>query len=797
MRAHRTIALVAILCSCGRAPTNEPGPTNEAPRLPTGARLDPAGRITDVGSFPLAMAPSPDGRKLVLLLNGYREQGIQVLDRATGEITQTLTLPAVFIGLVFSPDGKQLYASGGNQDAVYVMSWSDGSASLVDSLKLADRKPRADGTRYPSGIGVSPDGSRLYVAENLGDSIAVIDLATRRVIQRHPAGRYPYAVQVAANGVVYVSSWGESSVSVFTPSSSGLVQAGRINTARHPSALLLSADGSRLFAASASTDAISVIDTRARRLIATITTHVPGGVREGSTPNALALSPDGSRLYIAEADNNAVSVANLENNTIFGRIPTGWYPTALMVTNDSLFVANGKGKGSWANPHGPLTGSHEARQYTLSQLSGTLMVMELPRAQSEMLEYSARVARANGWGTRRKFSYPPIEHVIYIIKENRTYDQILGDLRQADGDTSLVFFPRAITPNHHALAERFGIFDRFFVNAEVSADGHNWSVGAYVTDYAEKTLQSNYSGRGRTYDYEGTNRDVIPDDDVAEPAEGYIWNLAERAERSGITFRNYGEFVAEVKVGGVMKYKGTKPYLAAHTNEDFPGYDLDIRDQHRADVWLADLATFERDGKMPRLQILRLPNDHTSGASAGKPTPRAHVADNDLALGRVIEALSQSSFWKTSAVFVLEDDAQNGSDHVDSHRSPLLVISPWAKGGVIHRFANTTDVIATMEDILGLGTLSQFDHFGRPLHDIWASKPDVTPYKALVPSVSLDEVNPVRGSLAEESKKLALSKEDIADEDLFNRILWKQIKGFDRPWPGVKRMPVLDPAVAR
>ena len=425
------------------------------------------------------------------------------------------------------------------------------------------------------------------------------------------------------------------------------------------------------------------------------------------------------------------------------------------------------------------------------------MTMELPRAQTDMVEYSARVARANGWGTRSKCSYPPIEHVIYIIKENRTYDQLLGDLPQADGDTSLVFFPRAISPNHHALAERFGIFDRFFVNAEVSADGHNWSVGAYVTDYTEKTLQSNYSGRGRTYDYEGTNRDVIPDDDVAEPAEGYIWNLAERAERSGITFRNYGEFVADVKVGGVMKYKGTKPYLAAHTNEDFPGYDLDIRDQHRADVWLADLAIFERDGKMPRLQILRLPNDHTSGASAGKPTPRAHVADNDLALGRVIEALSQSSFWKTTAVFVLEDDAQNGSDHVDSHRSPLLVISPWSKGGVIHRFANTTDVIATIEDILGLGTLSQFDHFGRPLHDIWASKPDVTPYKALIPSVSLDEVNPATGSLAEESKKLALSKEDIADEDLFNRILWKQIKGFDRPWPGVKRMPVLDPGVAR
>jgi YVTN family beta-propeller protein len=740
------------------------------------------------------MAPSPDGTRLVLLLNGYREQGIQVVDRATGKTTQLLKQPAAFIGLTFSPDGQKLYASGGNQDAVYVYAWSNGSASLTDSVMLAQKKPRADGTRYPSGIGVSPDGARLYVAENLADSIAVIDLATLRVIQRLAAGRYPYAVAVSGDGTVYVSSWGESSVSVFSASSAGLTARGRINTARHPSALLLNNDGSRLYAASASTDAVSVIDTHARRLVGTITAHVPGGVREGSTPNALALSPDGSRLYIAEADNNAVSVANLENNTVFGRIPAGWYPTALLVTKDSLFVVNGKGNGTGPNPRGPWSGSNAARQYTLSQTSGTLMSMELPRAQAEMVEYSARVARANAWDARAKSAYPPIEHVIYVIKENRTYDQMLGDLSQADGDTSLVFFPRAVTPNHHALAERFGVFDRFFVNAEVSADGHNWSVGAYVTDYTEKTLPSNYSDRGRTYDYEGTNRDVIPDEDAAEPAEGYLWNLA---ERSGITFRNYGEFVADVKVGGVTKYKGTKPYLAAHTDEDYPGYDLDIRDQHRVDIWLTELAGFDREGKMPALQILRLPNDHTSGASAGKPTPRAHVADNDLALGRVIEALSKSSFWKSTAVFVLEDDAQNGSDHVDSHRSPLIVISPWTKGGVIHRFANTTDVIATIEELLGLGTLSQFDHYGRPLRDIWAATANVTPYKALVPSVSLDEVNPRRGSLAQESRMLALSKEDIADEDLFNRILWRQIKGDKRPWPGVKRMPSLELATPR
>lgn len=807
IRIARLIACVAVMgIGCRNNSTDEVASTSEAPRLPTGVRLDPAGRITDVGSFPLALVPSPDGRSLVLLLNGYRDQGIEIVDRATGRITQTLVQPAAFIGLVFSPDGKHLYASGGNDDAIYAYDWSDGRATLADTLILAQKKPKEDGRRYPAAIGISPDGSTLYVAENIADSVAVVDIASRRVVQRLATERYPYGVAVSTDGTVYVSAWGGSSVSVFTPSGKSLVAAARIPVARHPSALLLNSDGSRLFAVSASTDAISVIDTRAKQTIATISVANPGGPREGTTPNALALSPDGKRLYVAEADNNAVSIIELSakssgvgtatgNDAVAGRIPTGWYPSSLAVTRDSIFIVNGKGRGTGPNPAGPMSGRPwDRRNHTLGQTSGTVMAMNLPQTPTELAQYSARVARANGWDARRPFRYPPIEHVIYIIKENRTYDQVFGDLAQADGDTSLVFFPRPVSPNHHALAERFGIFDRFFVNAEVSADGHNWSAGAYVTDYTMKTLASSYSGRGRTYDYEGTNRNEVPDDDVAEPAEGYLWNLAERA---GITFRNYGEFVVDVKVGGKTKYRGSKPYLARHTNEDFPGYDLEIPDQRRADVWIADLKKFESEGQMPALQILRLPNDHTMGARAGSLTPHAYMADNDLALGRVIEALSKSPFWRSTAVFVLEDDAQNGSDHVDSHRSPMLVISPWARGGVIHRFANTTDVIATMEELLKLGTLSQFDHYGRPLRDIWASRPNLAPYVALVPSTPLDERNPKTGWLAEESKKLALSKEDIADEDLFNRILWRAIKGETRPWPGVKRMPSSEVSHAR
>ena len=335
------------------------------------------------------------------------------------------------------------------------------------------------------------------------------------------------------------------------------------------------------------------------------------------------------------------------------------------------------------------------------------------------------------------------------------------------------------------------------MNAEVSPDGHNWSMAAYVTDYVEKTVPSNYSSRGRTYDYQGTNRNVIPDDDVSEPSSGYLWNLADRA---GITYRNYGEFVSETDdapgANTPVTTVATKSALIGHTNTAYSGWNLDIPDQARVDVWLKEFQEFVRSGKLPALEIMTLPNDHTSGASAGKPTPRAYMADNDLALGRIIEALSKSPFWKNTVVFVLEDDAQDGPDHVDSHRSPLLVISPYNRGKVSHRFANTTDVLATIEDILGLGRMSQFDHYGRPLREIWETTPDLSPYTALLSSVPLDEKNPKRGALAEASKKLVLEKEDMSNDDLFNRILWGAIKG-DQPYPGPTRMSALEAKVSR
>lgn len=823
MRARLQVAGLLVLTSCSAVPANtrdqslQSAEDDARGRLPTGVRLDPASPLHDVGQMPLAMVEAPEGDRVLLLLNGWRENGIQVVERATFRVLQTITLPAVFLGLTFSPDGRTLYASGGNTDLVYSFAWTDGRAGQRDSIVLQQKVAgRAGISRYPAGMAMSRDGRLLYVAENLTDSLAVVDVSTRQVVQRVATDRYPYAVVVAPNGSVYVSNWGGSYLSSYAADESGrLKPSGQILVGRHPSALLLNPRGNRVFVALASVDRVVSVDLARRRVIGELLDPPPTGPGEGSTPNALALSADGSRLFVAEGDANAVAVFDLApsssgiatstgDDRLIGRVPAGWYPTAVLTHGDQLLVASGKGRGTKANPDGPGPVASRDKQQppgkntTLSQLQGSLMAASVVHADAPTLEgFSARVARANRWTEPRTVArgYPPIEHVIYVIKENRTYDQVFGDLTQADGDTSLTFFPRAISPNHHALAERFGVFDRFFVNAEVSADGHNWSTAAYTTDYVQKTVQLNYSSRGRGYDYEGSEsrlRPTVRDDDVNAPARGYLWNLA---QQKGLTFRNYGEFVVPDRLDpdDVLPagYRGDKPFLASHTNADYPGFDTSIPDQKRADIWVAELAAFTKRGVMPALEIVRLPNDHTSGAAADTPTPRAHMADNDLALGRMIEALSQSPFWKNTAVFVLEDDAQNGPDHVDSHRSPLLVISPYSRGGVVHRFANTTDVLRTIEELLGLDALSQFDYFGRPLRDIWSDTPDLRPYAKLTPSQSLTERNPGNTPGARQSSTINLRIEDAVDDDAFNRIIWRAVRP-GVPYPGVRRSAALE-----
>jgi hypothetical protein len=452
-------------------------------------------------------------------------------------------------------------------------------------------------------------------------------------------------------------------------------------------------------------------------------------------------------------------------------------------------VINGKGRGTGPNPGGPqpttTKATRDRRSYTLGQTNGTLTVLPAVPSEVGLAALSRRVAAANHWEQPRRpgrggarTAYPPFRHVVYIIKENRTYDQVFGDMPGGDGDPRLQFFTRREAPNHRALAQRFGLFDHFLTNGEVSTQGHSWSTAAYSTDYTEKTTPSGYSDR----------RGGDDDESTSLPA-GFLWDLA-RAR--GLSVRNYGEYGKGVKqADGTTVYRATVPSLAPITSPSYPAWDLGVRDQRRADAWIAELQTYVRQGRMPALEILHLPNDHTHGASPGAPTPRAYMADNDLALGRIVEALTHSPFWRDTVVFVVEDDAQNGPDHVDSHRAPLLVISAYNRGGAVHRFANTTDVVATIEEILGLGTLSQFDTFGRPLRGIFAASPDLAPYQALTPEQSLDETNPADGPAAGQSSRLDFSAPDAASAADLNEVLWRTMKGLAPP-PAPARLPTLE-----
>jgi len=765
--------------------------------LPTGGRLDPVGEAIELGSVPLGMAVAPGGDKVAVVLSGWREQGLQIVDLKSGRVTQTLEQKAAFLGAAFSRDGKELYVSGGNDDSVFVYTWANGAATLKSKIVLGQPKADKTGSRYPAGLAVSTRGNYLYVAENLGDDLAVVDLGTQQVTQRLATDHYPYAVEVAGNGRVYVSAWGGETVSVFKEGMDGMLSsAGKVKVGRHPSALAANAAGTRLYVALASMDQVAVVDTRAVKVLRYLSDANPAGPAEGSTPNALGLSKDGSKLFVAEADNNAVAVFDVSEgasrpamNSKFdaqleGRIPTDWYPTAVEESGGQLLVLSGKGHGSHANPDGPVPGAaHRVRgAYDLGQLNGTLRVLAEEDSLSHLPEYSRRVAAANHWEEPRSSAkYPPFKHVIYIIKENRTYDQVFGDLKEGDGDPGLVFFGEKVTPNHHSLALRFGLFDRFFTNAEVSSQGHMWSTAAYVTDYDEKTVHSAYSDR----------RADIDDEEIDEPANGFLWNLA---KKKGISFRDYGEMVSREKGPGreAMERRG----LAGDVNLDYAPFNLAVSDQARADVWLKEFQQFVAKKELPQLEILHLPSDHTAGGKAGFRTPRAMVADNDLALGRIVEAVTRSPFWKDTVIFVLEDDSQNGPDHVDSHRSPVLVISAYNRAGTNHRFANTTDVVAAIEDILGLDRMSKYDYFSRSLVDVFSETPDFSTWTSVGAQVDLKEMN-AGGETARMSEGLDFSAADRVDDDVFNRILWRIVKGGEDFPAGRAAAPVHALAMSR
>jgi phospholipase C len=491
------------------------------------------------------------------------------------------------------------------------------------------------------------------------------------------------------------------------------------------------------------------------------------------------------------------NVSNPGKSSSKGFIPTGWYPTNVRVAGKKIFVSNGKGFTSMANPDGPQpfkktddSGVHKGIsaqkevQYIGGLFKGTLSIIDQPTDQ-QLKMYSKQVyantpynkqteviskGLANNPVPNVQGGKSPIKYVFYVIKENRTYDQVFGDIKEGNGDPNLCLFPEKVTPNHHALAKEFVLLDNFYVDSEVSADGHNWSMAAYATDYTEKTWPTSYGSRGGTYDYEGSRQ-------IAYPRDGYIWDYAKRA---GISYRSYGAFVT--------KDGPTTKSLVGYTATNYPSYNLDIKDIDRITAFKSDFDSLLAMNAVAQFNTIRLGNDHTSGQRIGKLTPTAQVADNDLALGLLVEHISNSSIWKESAIFVLEDDAQNGPDHVDAHRSPAFVISPYIKRNSVNSsMYSTSGMLRTIELILGLPPMSQYDAAAVPFSDCFTTKPDFKPYRVRAANVDLEQRNVAWNKSAQRSQEWNFAKEDAAPDLDLNEVVWKSVKGEDSIMPAPRR----------
>lgn len=773
--------------------------------LPNGWKLSAAGKTLPLGDLPLNMSLTADGRYLAVIHSGQGENSVAIIDIQAERAISQVTIPKAWYGLAFSHDNKVLYAGGAGDNVIYSYDFARGFLSNERKIVLGD----AGAKIYPAGLAVSRDGARLYAVNNLGHSLSAIDARNGTVLKTIPleADSYPYACVLGADSnTVYVSLWGKSAVAVVDVKSGRVT--GRIATDDHPNALLLSPDGEQLFVANANSNTVSVIDVRSRKRTETISTALYPNALEGSTPNALAVSKDGKTLLVANADNNNLAVVDLSrpgSSAVRGFIPTGWYPTGVEFSADQkkIYVANGKGRTSLANPQGPrpfntpITNQSET-QYIGRLLPGTLSIIDVPDAKkldaytaqvyanSPYLKDHAITAQPAGANPipARLGDPSPIKYVIYIIKENRTYDQVLGDLPEGNGDPYLCLFPERITPNHHGLAREFVLFDNFYADAEVSADGHNWSMGAYATDYVEKLWPQTYSQRNRPYDFDPGQAAI------ALPSIGYIWDQANRA---GLSYRSYGEGIRNGKTPADPG-KPNAEALEGHFDPYYRGYDLDYRDLDRAKRFIQELKGFEEKGELPRLTIMHLPNDHTAATRPGALTPTAMLGDNDLALGKIVEAISHSRFWKETAIFVVEDDAQSGPDHVDAHRTIAFVASPYAKRRFVDgSMYSTTSILRTVELILGIPPMSQFDAAARPMYNAFTMSADFTPYTARPVSVDLEQRNSQTAWGAQESLRMNLAKEDAAPELALNEIIWKSVKGADSEMPPPVRAAFVHP----
>lgn len=817
------------------------------------------------------------------------------------------TRQSYFIGFAFSSDGKHLYASMGSitdpigekpkstGNGIAVYKFADGQVTPERFIKIAPQ-PIAEGKEvalglrktpagtalpYPAGIAVlpGPTGDRLLVANNLSDNVVVLDTSSDKILQSFDLSRsrfipsaYPYTVIANKAGTkAWVSLWNSSAVAELnleTGKVTRWIPLGPPEPSSHPTALLLNSNEDTLYVALGNADVVAAVDVKAG--VAPLL-YFTGHTGHGSVPQAVALSPNGRHLLVATASLDAIAVFETKDvtrlttsGTVFassenpqGFIPTEWYPSALAIAGNDLLIATAKGQGSGPNNgQGKLKGERKRKEhpYIATLIGGSIARLSLTDIDKNLAAYTRQVEEDNLMRSDGgKFEFAggtnPIRHVIYVLKENRTYDQILGDLPVGDGDASLTMYGADTTPNQHKLALQFGVLDNFYDSGEVSGDGHLWSTASTTSDYNEKTWPIGYRSQERTYDSGGSVAEELPLEqgipDVDDPATGFLWdNLARR----GLTYRVYGEFIAAVwcknekanspkertpypssascpvaeinkgeplppNVGNprggpspwpwaipqIKRMRPTKAALRDHYDPQFPDFNTDYPDQLRADEFLREFDEFVK-GKgtakeLPQFTLLYLPDDHTGGTRAGKPTPQASVADNDLALGRVVEAVSHSTYWDDTAIFVLEDDAQDGADHIDAHRSTALVISKYAPHApqpfVDHHFYTTVSMVHTMEALLGLPPMNLFDAHAPLMAPLFSGPGTQPPFHVddkNLRSGLIYKVNEKKAAGAKESLQMNFSRPDAADAKKLNAILWQDVKG-NVPMPTMERRP--------
>jgi YVTN family beta-propeller protein len=831
---------------------------------PLGRQIDFAGRPQVIALSPdgKTLVTSGKNHELVVLdpVTGEFRQRVAMPDEKVNEPQPEVVSPNIltpdkkaqvsFTGLVFSHDGKRIFLSNVNGSVKVFRVGDDGVISPSHSIPLPQANAPRRKQEIPTGLALSGDGAKLYVCGNLSNQLLELDSETGKLTRAFEVGVAPYDV-VLAGGKAYVSNWGgrrpgkgdltgpagrgtevrvdpvrhianEGSVSIIDLATGAQIT--EVVTGLHACALAVSPDGKYLVCANAGSDNLSVIDLATNKIVETVWAKEKPSDLLGASPNALAFSKGGTTLYVANGTQNAVAVIDFEpaerESKLRGLIPVGWFPGALVLDakRDTLAVANIKGHPALKKKNKEGKEGFNSHHYT-----GSISIVPLPKDEAlpKLTETVLRNLRREailasklpprpGQPARpvpERIGEPSVfKHVIYIIKENRTYDQVFGDIAKGNGDPELCIFGEKITPNQHKLVNDFVLLDNTYCAGILSADGHQWSTTAFSTDYMEKS----FAGFPRSYP-DGMGEDEA--DALAYSPGGFLWD---NAIKHGKTMRNYGEFAGPVVRWRDEKRKGTPKFLDCYktwkgeNNEvileskamieslkpyvptGYVGWSMEVPDQYRADFFIRELKEFEAKGEFPNLVFICLPNDHTNGTSMGAPTPAAYMADNDLAFGRIVEAVSHSKFWKETAIFAIEDDPQAGWDHVSGYRTTAYCISPYTKRGeVVSTQYNTTSIIRTIEQILGLPPMNQFDASATPMSDCFTEKADFTPFKAVPANVPLDEMNTsaemIKDALlrsnALKSATLNFREVDKAPEDVLNRILWHAMKGSAAPYP--------------